>query len=395
MDVDYFARSPVGRLVPVRVPDGDGWIDHWSYVPEPLPEQVELDQATYNVVSEAALALGRLDLGLQRLPDASLLVRPALRREAVSTSALEGTYAGVEEIIEAELDDSGPMSPSQLEVVNYLRAADLARRLLVERPISVNFLCDVQRVLLLGTRDDSWQTGQIRKSFVCIGPHAQCKLDESYFVPPPPGEELEAGLHAWEKWIHESHEMALPVAVALAHYQFETLHPFHNGNGRVGRLVAALQFVEQGVLRDPVLTLSTYLEPRKDQYIGLLRETSATGAFAPWVRFFCTAIVDQANEVLKQSEALVALRDEYVSRLRNARAGAAALQVVEAIIGQPIIDTRWVADLCGITIPGAHKVLKKLVDMQILTDLRSRGQRRLLVAPAVMDITARKATDRG
>src|SRR2546423_736869 len=185
----------------------------------------------HKLAHKASMSVGRLDFAVKRLPDPGLLVRPALRREAQSTSALEGTYATLEEVLEADYVDEANRRAEVREVLNYVRAAELALDLIQTKPICLNVIAPLQATLVEGTRGDGWDKGRLRESNVYIGERSK-GIEASRFVPPPHGDLLVQGMSDWEKWIHADDDYPLLVKIAMAHYQFETLHPFSDGNVR-------------------------------------------------------------------------------------------------------------------------------------------------------------------
>jgi Fic family protein len=267
VDCEAFRSSPVGSLV--KITGHDHYLgrpyDHFAFVPIPLPATVPLEERTYKLVGQAERAIGRLDAATSRLPNPSLLVRPALYSEAVSTSALEGTYAPLTEVLEADYVEQSRQSVEVREILNYVRAAERGLALIAEKPICVSLINDLQGVLVRGTRGDVYDAGQLRKRQVYIGERSG-GVERSRFVPPPHGDLLIQGMSDWEKWINADDTIPLLVKVALGHYQFETLHPFTDGNGRLGRLIMVLQLIYANALRYPILNLSPYLELRKEEY---------------------------------------------------------------------------------------------------------------------------------
>ena len=287
MDIDRFTESPVGTLVPIRGfdPRFNEEYAHWAFLPRPLPSEVQLRSDTWAKASEAAVALGRLKEASSRLPNPSVFRTPALRREAVSTSALEGTYAPFEAVLKAEAEPDVPRSPQVREILNYVTAANHAFRWIAERPLSFSMLAEVQDLLVRGTSGERPDTGRRRESIVIIGPQ-DARVGDARFIPPPADDRLEAGIEKWVEWVINPPRLPVVVECALSHYQFETLHPFSDGNGRIGRLVIVLELMLRGVLDEPVLTVSPWLEERRERYQAELLALSMTGDWDPWVNFF-------------------------------------------------------------------------------------------------------------
>lgn len=388
MDCDRFRKSAIGDLVPITVHDArypDEPFHHFAYVPRPLSPSIPLAEATWNSITEASLALGRLDAATAQLPNPYLLVRPAIRKEAVSTSALEGTYTALTDILESEFLEDDDLPQDVVEVRNYVRAAEQALEAIKTRAIATNLIAELQAVLVKGTRGDSYEAGRVRERQVWIGPK-RCKVTESHFVPPPPGETLLDGLRDWEKWIHGDHATNLLVRIAIGHYQFETLHPFNDGNGRLGRLIAILQLVDAGALRHPVLYISPYLEVRKGEYQEHLRSVSATGEYDPWVVFFSEALRVQAEDALTRTERLLTERDRMTAALRTEGARGVSIPIAEALIGYPVITPTAAAAQHGVSYVSANKAIKKLVALGILREVTGRSYARMFLAPRIVSI---------
>jgi Fic family protein len=389
VDIERFRNSPVGRLVPIHGRDTYLQRDysHHAFVPCPTPKTLELSQSTYNSVAQANLALGRLDFAVRLLPRPGLLVRPVVRREAQSTSALEGTYAPLDEVLAADFIDEARRSAELREVMNYVVAADHALELIKVRPICLNMLCDLQAILVRGTRGEMFDSGQLRHKQVFIG-ERELGIEQSRFVPPPEGDRLLEGVTDWEKWINARDDMPLVVKAAVGHYQFETLHPFSDGNGRLGRLIVVLQLIEADTLTYPVLNLSPWLKRRKEQYKDLLLEVSATGRYDPWVQFFSTAIEAQAQDMVQRIEELLAVREDLLSRVRANTRGF-AVDIVEDLIGYSSITPSALAKLHGVQYKTANDAIRRLVDLGVLREMTRQSYGRIFVCPRVSDIVLR------
>ncbi|SBS76193.1 conserved hypothetical protein [uncultured Mycobacterium sp.] len=373
MQVEDFENSPVGSLVPISGHDAYLGRDynHFAFVPAPLPTLTELSMGTHKLADQASTSVGRLDFAVKRLPDPGLLVRPALRREARSTSALEGTYATLEEVLEADYVEEANRTAEVREVLNYVRAAEQALELVRSKPICLNVIAPLQATLVDKTRGDSWDKGRLRESNVYIGERSK-GIEASRFVPPPFGEHLIEGVSSWEKWIHTDDDYPLLIKIAMAHYQFETLHPFSDGNGRLGRLIVTLQLVTAGALTYPLLNLSPWLEPRKDEYKDLLLGISKTGNFDPWIKFFCEAVHHQAEDGVGRIEELLAFQARLRQQLANIQARGVVTGLADSLLGYPIITIPEAAQLHNVTYPPAKKAIQTLVDLGALREMTGR-----------------------
>jgi Fic family protein len=385
MDLERFEKSRIGHLVPISGEHRGRAFSHKAFVPDPLPAFVDLSPPTLLVLSEAATAVGRLDGVGRRLPNPNLLVQPLIRREAVSTSALEGTYTTLPQVLQSELfgDEENPSRDVQ-EVLGYVRASEAGFARIKDHPLSLNLIRDLHRILLQNDPEVSdADKGEFRTSQNFVGPRDN-RVEDSFFVPPPPFEPLIGGLHRWEEWIHDA-DIPILLRTAIGHYQFETLHPFVDGNGRLGRLIIALMLLENGDLSVPLLTISPYLEVRRDDYQHRLRELSITGDFDSWTAFFLRAIRTSAETALDKSERLLELRDEMVAKLREMKVRGLAIQTAEELIGAPLVVPTRLAKRYGVTYQAAAYTVNRLVEAGILESVHI-GRRKVYVSPRVMDL---------
>ena len=388
MDRVAFSQSPVGQLIPIEGydPRHQREYRHVAFCPTPLPEQVELQPETWVVVTQAMGWLGRLDQASRQVPNPALLRRPAIRKEAVSTSALEGTHAAFTDVLQAEADrDVSHRSPEVVEILNYVSAAEYAFDSVLARGLTVGLLSELQAILVQGTPAEKQDAGRIRTHQVLIGPET-CPVEEARFVPPPHGDLLESGFRQWERWVATTRDMPSVVQAALAHYQFETLHPYHDGNGRIGRLAVALQLMLLGDLQEPLLTVSPWLERRREEYQDRLLEVSRTGDFDQWVRFFCNAIWAQAEQTVQKIDELLSLRSEIAARIREVPIRGVGQQIAEDLIGQPVTTPTYASDLYNVSYPAANQAIARLVDLGLLKELTGRNYGRMFGCRRVIDI---------
>lgn len=387
MDEALYRGSPIGRLEPISGVDartGERY-DHFAFVPAPLPRELVLSAATYTVVAEAMHLIGKLDAAVHRLPNPLLLARPALRQEAVSTSALEGTHANFREVLEAETASDRLQRPEVREVLNFVRAAEYAVTVLPNRAIGQTLLGEVHAILMQGTRGDSPTRGRLRNGLVVIGDE-DGRVEDARFVPPP-HTELPDGIDRWEEWIHrDGDDIPLLVRIAVGHYQFETLHPYNDGNGRLGRLVCLLQLIDAGVLRVPVMNLSPWLERRRTQYQDHLAATSASGDFDPWVRFFVEAVKSQAASALDKVERLVSLSDEMTVVVRAAGLRGSTADLAGQLIGYPVLSVKDAAGVLGVTYQTANVAVAKLLELGLLEQIGDGNYDRLFMCVRAYDV---------
>lgn len=387
MDIKAFEGSPNGRLLPISGTDtrnDEPWA-HYAYIPDPLPSVISLSPEAQIALGEADRALGALNAYLTLIPEPQLLVRPTLSKEAVSTSALEGTFASLEEVLEADYIDEKKSTAQVREVRNYLRAAERSLDSLKTRPVCRSVLEELQGILVKGTRGETYDSGQLRKRQVFIGNHGR-PVSEARFVPPPPGEILDEGFSDWEKWINLADRVPLLIRVALGHYQFETLHPFADGNGRIGRLVITLQLIESKVLDYPVLNMASWLEPRREEYIGHLLSTSQTGNFDPWIRFFMQGVAQQSLATTKAIRELLHLKESMQQQLRDAKDKSIATALAADLIGTPVFDVSSVARRYEVSHQAANNAVNKLVKLGLVDQIGDRSYGRLFMCTRAMRI---------
>ncbi|MDQ1702197.1 MAG: hypothetical protein QOF57_1449 [Frankiaceae bacterium] len=391
MDMDKLRASPVGTLHPILVPaPGEAELTqrHWAYIPAPLPDEPALSLRALNQASRAAMAVARLDQAVSHLPNPALLVRPILRREATSTSALEGTYATFDEVLEADFLDDRQMSYEQREITKFVRATERAVSELATRPISRNLIGELQMTIVRGTSGDSYDAGDLRQRQVFIGAK-NMPVTEARFVPCPPGDALVEGFCDWEKWVNDDNDVPIVAKLALGHYQFEALHPYADGNGRLGRLIAILQLMDSGALRAPVLNISPWFEARRQAYMDGLLRVSETGDFDTWVEFFSTGILEQAEDAIKVIDDLLAFKDHTVTKLRKKAVRGLALEIAEFLIGYPVIDVATVREMTGKSFVAANTAVARLVAEGVLRETTGRKVNRLFVCQPVLRIVQR------
>ena len=384
MDVKRFENSPIGKVVPITIAMRDQTVDHFAYVPQPLPARIELSDATRMAVSEADQALGKLEGLASLLPNPHLLIRPTIRREAVSTSALEGTHTALTDLLEAEFVESSRDRAEVVEVLNYMRATEAALLRLQREPIHLNMLLGLHSILFQRVRADMAEIGQVRSVPVLIGPSG-ARPAAAHFVPPPPAV-LHDLLDDWEKWNYRDDHIPIVVRAAVSHYQFETIHPFRDGNGRIGRLVAALLLIDRGPLSGHLFSLSPFLEARRAEYGELLRNVSATGEWNDWVEFFARGVANQADGSRLRVERLIHWREETVARLRAEGLKGTTITIAESLIGYPGVTPTEAAVRFDVTYRSANRSIGKLEALGILTETTGRTYDRFFLCRDVVDI---------
>jgi Fic family protein len=375
MDLERLQKSSVGQLTKISGYDARFNEDYrtWAFLPDPLPDQLTLPGATHKLIAEAASWVARADQAVGSLPNPSLVVRPTIRREAVDTSALEGTFAAFTDVLEADFLSEAELSRPVSEVRNFVLAAEQALKWISERPISLSFLENMQKTLVRGTNADNAEAGHVRTTQVMIGLGKTERVNAARFVPPPPGDLLRDGVEAWLAWINDSKDRHIVCQAAMAHYQFETLHPFNDGNGRLGRLIALLQLIYGRELRSLLVNLSPWLKERQQEYQERLFDVSASGNFSPWIEFFCQALIAHGKEAVSRVHELHALRRTLLEAIKRNHVRGTAARLAGDLIGYPMLTASTVKDLYDVSPQAANTAVGRLAELGILRQ-RSEGR---------------------
>ncbi|RKR90256.1 Fic family protein [Micromonospora pisi] len=402
VDVSIFTSQAPGDLVKINgVDPRRGEWEHVAFVPHPLPKlPPDLSARTYRMVADARAALGALDSTARRLSNPRIFRRPALQAEAQSTSALEGTYAPLGEVLIA--NEERPTNLDLREVLNYVRMGDAAFDWIEEgMPLTVGMLEQLQAMLVRGTRGETVNSGAVRNHQVVVGqrtnaPSGALAVHSARFVPSPPGLDLTANLRGLLDWMTDSEVMQETdpvVAAALAHYQFETLHPFHDGNGRIGRFLIVAHLLKQGVLLEPTLTVSPWFEARRSEYYDRLLAVSTEGAWDPYVRFFATGLESSANATHERMKALVAVQESFKERIRKSPLRAdTAHALVDFAIARTAFTVRDVEKHLGISYGRANGLVQQMIHLGILAEVHAAagGSGRRFYAPDAFDVLVKE-----
>ncbi len=377
-----FQAPDFGRVA--RRP-GDPWA-FWYYEPAPMPRYLALDPNTVLALSEADAGLGYLQ-GLGRLiPDPQLLIGPYVKREALASSRIEGTRASLAEVLQAgaEPDEAKPLTEDVAEVECYVDATYRGLELIETLPISQRLILDVHKVLLSGVRGEDRLPGQLRSSPAWIGSPTDSP-DTAVYVPPLP-EHLGELLADWERFVNDPSPMPVLVRCALMHYQFETIHPFLDGNGRIGRLLIGLLLHYEGRLTTPLLYLSGYLELHRREYYERLQAVRERGEIQQWLQFFFTAVQRQAMDSVDRAGKLVGLRERYLADAARSRSRIGELAGL--LFANPFVTVARVRGALHITTQGARNLIQEADTRGWLRKfaVRGRGGRTYWLADEVLAI---------
>jgi Fic family protein len=348
-----------------------------AFIPAPLPPAppVRVESDLQALLSKADLALGRLDGSIQTLPNPDLFVLMYVRKEAVLSSQIEGTQSSLQDVLAAEAQVLSSDTPRDVdEVLNYVAAMNHGLARLPKLPVSVRLIREIHEKLLHGVRGSHMTPGELRRTQNWIGPSG-CTLAEATFVPPPPLEVPNA-LGALEKFLHRNDRLPLLVKIGLAHAQFETIHPFLDGNGRVGRLLITFLLCERGVLHKPVLYLSHYFKRHRSRYYDLLQNVRDRGDWESWLAFFLRGVSEVSTQATNTARRILALREEHrrIITTHLGRAAANGYRVLERLYERPILSVEDIRQLTGTTFPAANQLAQKLVEQGLVTEMT--GQKR-------------------
>lgn len=351
-----------------------------AFIPAPLPPDppVRLEGELQTLLSRADRALGRLDGSVQTLPNPDLFVFMYVRKEAVLSSQIEGTQSSLQDLLAAEARLLGAESrPDDVaEVVGYLRAMNFGLARLAELPVSVRLIREIHAELLRDTRGGRLTPGELRRSQNWIGPGG-ATISTATFVPPPPDVVPEA-LGDLERFLHVENGLPLLVKVGLAHAQFETVHPFLDGNGRVGRLLITFLLVESGALTKPVLYLSHYFKRHREEYYDRLQAVRERGDWESWMAFFLRGVDEVAREAAETARRILLLRETHRASITESfgRGAASGHKVLESLYDRPIVSVADVRKLTGTTYAAANTLVARLTALGILREVTGHARNR-------------------
>lgn len=360
-----------------------------AFLPSNLPPAppVNIGGSLQIALSQADRALGRLDGSIQTLPNPDLFVYMYVRKEAVLSSQIEGTQSSLQDLLSAEAKILSPSSPQDVsEVVNYVAAMNYGLERLANLPVSVRLIREIHARLMAGVRGSHLTPGELRTSQNWIGP-AGCTLNEAMFVPPPPSE-VPVALGELERFIHTDSQLPLLLKIGLAHAQFETIHPFLDGNGRVGRLLITFLLCEQKVLLKPVLYLSHYFKRYRTQYYELLQAIRDRGEWEAWLEFFVNGVAIVSREATETARRILELRERHRAIITEhlGRAAGNGHRVLERLFEQPIVSVQDVQKLTGTTYPAANQLVARMNEHKILHEITGQVRNRQFRYQSYIDL---------
>ncbi|MEX0761321.1 MAG: Fic family protein [Dehalococcoidia bacterium] len=347
-----------------------------AYIPVPIPPDppIDLDAALVSLLSRADLAVGRLDGLSMQLPNPELLVAMYVRREAVLSSQIEGTQSTLDDVLAFELGERIQDLPQDVEeTVNYVAAMNHGLKRLSELPLSLRLLREIHSKLLRDGRGAERQPGEFRSSQNWIGP-SNASLAEATFVPPPVPE-MRGALDNFERFLHED-EASLPVLIhcGVAHAQFETIHPFLDGNGRVGRLLITFLLVHRGVLRQPLLYLSHFLKRHRAEYYDRLMDIRVNGNWEGWLKFFLRGVAETAEEATSTARSIVEMRERHRALIEAHGLGMNGLRFIDLLFVRPLVNVKLVSSALDVAFATANKLVGEFESLELLSEITG-GQR--------------------
>ena len=374
MRAEDFHAPEAGTLVPTM----DGGL---AFVPAPLPPAIDYDSELVLALSRADGALSELSGLGRQLPDPHLLIAPYLRQEAVLSSRIEGTVTTLSELL---IDQAGGATTERerddlREVRNYVTAMEHGLARLAKLPLSLRLVREVHEQLMRGVRGGTSAPGEFRRIQNWIGPPGSTLATATYVPPPVP--DMTEALGRWERFLNERDTMPVLVQCALMHEHFEAIHPFLDGNGRVGRLLITLFLVERERLSQPLLYLSAFIDAHRNDYYDALLRVRTEGDWRGWLLFFLAGVAETSERAARQAATLMGLRERYHELLRRA---PRAVVLVDELFRSPYVTTAGAAQALGVSTPTAKRAMDKLLDAKILEDMGERAWRRVFVAPEIM-----------
>ncbi len=377
MDPEEYRASEVGRVV--RTQTG-----YWAFIPAPLPPSITWSSSLVASLAQAERDLSRLTTLASAFPFPRLLIQPFIRSEAVLSSRIEGTRASLADVYvyEAEQLSFFEQIDDVREVHNYVRAMEYGLERIDTFPVSLRLLRELHAKLLENVRGGNLTPGEFRRSQNWIGPIGSTPTTAPYV--PPPVEEMHIALDAFEKFIHSERDLPALVRIGMIHYQFEAIHPFLDGNGRLGRLLVVLLMCDWGLLAQPLLNLSVYFERHRQAYYDHLLGVSRNGGWNAWLEFFLRGVSEQSQESVARLDSLQNLRTEYESIVNMDRNPERMASVINYLFSRPVLTNRQLSDSLGIPFKTAKMYLLKLVDAGLLREVTGYSRNRVYQSDAIL-----------
>ena len=378
MKPNEFRNPKVGRAIRTKT-------GYWAFIPTPLPPEIEWTTPLISALSDADRELSKLTTLAGNFPFPHLLTQPFMRREAVLSSRIEGTRASLVDLYNYESAQLSFLEPTDdvREVHNYVLALDYGLERLETLPVSLRLIREIHAKLMEGVRGGNLTPGKFRRTQNWIGP-AGSTIETATYVPPPV-DEMQNALSDLEKFIHADTEIPTLARAGMIHYQFEALHPFLDGNGRVGRLIIMLLFHEWNVLSQPLLNLSAYFERHRQEYYDHLLAVSQRGKWEEWLRFFLRGISLQAQDSVFRMTRLQGIRARYETLVQADRNSARMAAVIDFIFSRPILTIKQLETALDMPYMAAKRYVEKLVDADVLQETTGYARNRVFQANEIFE----------
>ena len=371
-------NNRAGKLI--RMPS-----DYECFIPNNLKDiDINIDEDTNRLIKKAYLFLGRLDGMAITLPDIDLFVSMYVQKEAVISSQIEGTQASLVDVLQ-KYRANEKMKETE-EIVNYIKATNYAFDRLKDIPLSMRLIRETHKVLLSNVRGEEKMPGELRKSQNWIGPSGST-IKTASFIPPAP-HEMDRSLSDLEKYIHGENGIDDLIKIALVHYQFETIHPFLDGNGRMGRLLIILYLQEKGLIEYPILYLSYFFKKNRSKYYELLNNVRFNGEFEGWIKFFIEGMCEISEDSIKSIQAIVQLKSKDTEKIRSVTKAnvSSLLTIYDYLLKHPFVEAKDIQNLLDLSTPTVNKLIASLIEIGILELVEEKQRYRQYVYREYVDI---------
>lgn len=371
-------NNRAGKLI--RMPS-----DYECFIPNNLKDiDINIDEDTNRLIKKAYLFLGRLDGMAITLPDIDLFVSMYVQKEAVISSQIEGTQASLVDVLQK--DRANEKMKETEEIVNYIKATNYAFDRLKDIPLSMRLIRETHKVLLSNVRGEEKMPGELRKSQNWIGPSGST-IKTASFIPPAP-HEMDRSLSDLEKYIHDENGIDDLIKIALVHYQFETIHPFLDGNGRMGRLLIILYLQEKGLIEYPILYLSYFFKKNRSKYYELLNNVRFKGEFEGWIKFFIEGMCEISEDSIKSIQAIVQLKSKDTEKIRSVTKAnvSSLLTIYDYLLKHPFVEAKDIQNLLDLSTPTVNKLIASLIEIGILELVEEKQRYRQYVYREYVDI---------
>ncbi|HQF90433.1 MAG TPA: Fic family protein [Methanofastidiosum sp.] len=374
-------KNAFGKVVQVDGVNGD---QYNVFIPNPLPPNIEFDEELVLILSRAEEKLGKLSGVCLTLPSPNLLIIPYLRKEAIMSTRIEGTRISMQEVLLSEAKEREEKTKDAQEVVNYINTVNYALTKIEKSPINVELIKEMHKVLMEGVRGDEKAPGEFREVQNWIGSELS-KVSDANFVPPNP-EAVPKLMEDLIEYLNTEHNVPVLVRCALMHYQFETIHPFCDGNGRIGRSLITVYLCKKKKIIKPLLYISEFFEKHRLEYNELLLKTGQTGKFEGWIKFFLKAVEVQSEDASVRAHKLLYLRESYRKRVQREAQSSDILNIIDYLFSNPFITVKRAQHILDVTYPTGKKYVEKLAEYEILKETNRLQREKTFVAYEIYEI---------